>query len=92
MFLRFVDILLQQGSFPRLHVMGLYFFLLLHCHFILFYYYDFLVGSILGVLGMEPNMGLRLTTIRSRPEMRLRVGCSTDGATQMPLILVIFYF
>nr|XP_054360933.1 C-C motif chemokine 25 isoform X2 [Mirounga angustirostris]XP_054360934.1 C-C motif chemokine 25 isoform X2 [Mirounga angustirostris] len=31
---------------------------------------------------MEPNAGFKLTTLRSRPELRSRVGHTTDGATQ----------
>ena len=33
---------------------------------------------------MEPNMGLELTTLRSRPELRSRVGHLTNWATQAP--------
>ena len=33
---------------------------------------------------MEPNMGLELITLRSRPELRSRVGCLTYWATQAP--------
>ena len=29
-------------------------------------------------LSMEPNIGLNLTTLRSRHELKLRVGCLTD--------------
>ncbi|XP_073745495.1 ferritin, mitochondrial-like [Callorhinus ursinus] len=31
---------------------------------------------------MEPNVGLKLATLRSRPELRSRVGRTTDGAAQ----------
>ena len=43
------------------------------------------VGS---TLIMEPNMGLNLTTVRSWPEPKSRVGHSTDWATQVPLVFV----
>jgi len=36
-------------------------------------------------LSTEPDRGLGLTTPRSRPEPKPRVGCSTDFTTQMPL-------
>lgn len=34
---------------------------------------------------VEPNAGLQLTTLRSRAELRSRVGCLADWATQAPL-------
>ena len=40
----------------------------------------------------EPKAGLELTTLRSRPELRPRVGCSTDWATQAPLQGFFFFF
>ena len=40
---------------------------------------------------VEPNMGLELTTLRSRPVLRSRVGCLTDGATQVPLMTLKVY-
>ena len=41
---------------------------------------------------MEPSAGLELMTLRSRPELRLRVGHSTDWATQIPQSLLNSYF
>ena len=45
-------------------------------------------------LSNETNMGLNLTTLRSGPELKPRVGCPTDCATQVPLIhfFLRFYF
>ena len=34
---------------------------------------------------MELNVGLRPTTLTSRPQLKSRVGCSNDWATQVPL-------
>ena len=34
---------------------------------------------------VEPDVGLELTTLRSRPELRSRVGCLTDCGPQVPL-------
>ena len=36
---------------------------------------------------MEPNMGLDPAALRSQPETKPRVGCLTDCATQVPLII-----
>lgn len=47
-----------------------------------FTYYFFSVGSIPNA---DPNMGLKLTTVRPWPEPRSRVGCSTSWTTQVPL-------
>lgn len=33
---------------------------------------------------MDPNMRFELTTLRSRSELKSRVQCLTDGATQVP--------
>jgi len=38
-----------------------------------------------AVLSAEPDAGLDLTTLRSGPEPKLRVGRLTDCATQVPL-------
>ena len=40
---------------------------------------------------MEPNAGLELTTLRSRPELRSRVGRLTDRAPRRPLKNDHFY-
>ena len=37
---------------------------------------------------VEPSMGPKLTTLRSRPELRLRVGCSVNWATQSPQLKI----
>lgn len=45
------------------------------------------------MLSAEPNVGLDPTTVRSWHEPKLRVGCSTAGATQVPLIhFLVVYF
>ena len=43
---------------------------------------------------MEPNMGLELMTLRSRPELRSRprVRCLTDWATQAPRLPSLFWW
>ena len=38
-------------------------------------------------LGTEPDVGLNLTTLRSQPEPKARIGCLTPWATQVPLQL-----
>ena len=43
-------------------------------------------------LGMEPDMGLDLTSLRSGPEPKPRVGCLTDCATQVPHQSLLFCF
>jgi len=37
-----------------------------------------------SALGAEPTVGLSLTTLRSQPELKPRVGRLTDGAIQHP--------
>ena len=39
---------------------------------------------------MEPNAGAELITLSSRPELRWRVRCLTDWATQVPHTLYVF--
>ena len=51
--------------------------------FLLFFY----VGP---TPSMEPNTGLKLVTSRSRPELRSRVRCLTDWATQAPLFETLY--
>ena len=41
-------------------------------------------------LGVEPDTVLELTSLRSRPELKSRVGCLTDCATQASLNLLLF--
>lgn len=38
-----------------------------------------------SVLSMEPDVGLYLMILRSVPELRLRVWCSTNQAIRVPL-------
>ena len=38
---------------------------------------------------VEPNMGLDLTNLRSRPKWKPTVGCPTNGATQAALHCVL---
>lgn len=40
----------------------------------------------------EPNMGLELPILRSRPDLRSRVGCLTDWATQVTLCQITLIF
>ena len=42
------------------------------------------------MLSMELDMGLNPTTLRSQPELKPRVGYSTDSATQEPQYADIF--
>ena len=42
------------------------------------------------MLSMEHNAGLDLMTMRSWPEPKSRVGCSTDWVTQAPQHMIIF--
>ena len=49
--------------------------------------YIFLVGA---TPSMEPNVGLKLTTLKSRPELRSRVKCLTDWVTQASWSLPVF--
>ena len=51
-----------------------------------FYFIFFKVGSIPSE---EPNTGLELTTLRSRPEFSSRVGNLTEWATQAPRWLYV---
>ena len=44
------------------------------------------------MLNMEPNVGFKLTTLRSRPELTSRVRCLTDGATQAPNLTFFLRF
>ena len=39
---------------------------------------------------IEPNVGLHPTTLKSRPEPKSRVKCSTHGATQVPRMTFFF--
>ena len=41
-------------------------------------------GQVDSTLSMEPDTGIDLRTLRSWPEVKPRVGCFTDRATQMP--------
>ena len=42
-------------------------------------------GQVDFVLNVEPDLGLDLTTLRSRPGPKLRVGLLADWAPQVPL-------
>lgn len=44
------------------------------------------------MLRMEPEAGLGLTTLRSKPEPKSRVGQLTDQATQVPHVTFDTYF
>ena len=44
-----------------------------------------------SMLSTEPDTALELTTPRSPPESKPRVGCLTDCATQAPLFYMNFY-
>ena len=43
------------------------------------------------MLSMEPGLGLDLTTLRSWPEPKSRVGCSTNKATHVPYWAIFFF-
>ena len=43
-------------------------------------------------LSVEPNSGLDLMTVRSRPELKPRLGLVTYCTTQVPLLLLILSF
>ena len=40
-----------------------------------------------SLLNAEPNPGLHLTTLRSWPELKLRIGCSTNWVIQAPPVI-----
>ena len=46
-------------------------------------------------LSAEPDAGLHPTTLRSQSELKSRIGCLTDWATQVPLVClfsaIVFY-
>lgn len=66
----------------KLYMFSIYFWMLT-----VFVLFCFEVDSIPG---LEPNVGLALRTLRSRPELKARVRRVTDKATQAPLHSLIF--
>ena len=45
-------------------------------------------GQANSALSTEPNVGFDLLTLRSWPEQKSRVRCSTDWGTQAPILIV----